>query len=185
MHVIIGLGNPEDRYMETRHNVGFKVLDYFSQAVGIEINKKKHKALLGEGFINGKKVLLVKPQTYMNLSGDSIGKIVGYYNIELKNILVIYDDIDLDVGKVRMRSKGSAGTHNGMRSIVERLGDNQISRLRLGIGRPEKQDLSSFVLSKFTKEEQEALIDPIEKTKQAIETFIFEGIAEAMNKFNT
>ena len=184
MYAIIGLGNPEGRYIGTRHNIGFQVLDYFSQVEGIEINKKKHNALIGEGFIDGKKVMLVKPQTYMNLSGESVLEIIRYYNIPLENILIIYDDIDLDVGRIRMRSKGSAGTHNGMRSIVDGLASNQISRLRIGIGRPERQDLSSFVLSKFTIQEKEELIEPIKKAEKSIKVFISRGIEEAMNEFN-
>ncbi len=184
MHVIIGLGNPEDRYAGTRHNIGFEALNYFSQLENIEIRKIKHKALIGEGFIDGKKVMLVKPQTYMNLSGESILEIIDYYDVPLENILVIYDDIDLDVGRLRLRSKGSAGTHNGMRSIIYMLQEDNISRIRIGIGRPDKQDLSSFVLSKFTQEEKEELIDTIKKAGQAIKVFISQGITEAMNQFN-
>lgn len=184
MHVIIGLGNPEDRYTGTRHNIGFEALNYFSHVENIEIRKIKHRALIGEGFIDGKKVMLVKPQTYMNLSGESILEIVDYYDVPLENILVIYDDIDLDIGRLRLRSKGSAGTHNGMRSIIYQLQEDNISRLRIGIGRPEKQDLTSFVLSKFTKEEKEEIINTIKKTEQAIKVFISQGITEAMNQFN-
>lgn len=184
MHVIIGLGNPEDSYAGTRHNIGFEALNYFSQVENIDIRKIKHRALIGEGFIENKKVMLVKPQTYMNLSGESILDIVDYYDVPLENILVIYDDVDLEVGRLRIRSKGSAGTHNGMKSIIYQLKDDNIPRLRIGIGRPERQDMSSFVLSKFSKEEKEDIINVIKKTEQAIRVFISQGITEAMNQFN-
>lgn len=184
MHVIVGLGNPEKRYFGTRHNVGFEILDAYARIHNIEIKKVKHKALIGEGFINNKKVLLVKPQTYMNLSGESVLDIVNYYDVDLNNLLVIYDDIDLSLGRMRLRSKGSAGTHNGMRSILYQIQEDEIPRLRIGIGRPEKQDLVSYVLGKFTKEEVEDLKGIIEKAPKAIDVFIKEGITEAMNQLN-
>ena len=184
MQVIIGLGNPENRYNGTRHNIGFEVIDQFAEINDIEIKKTKHKALIGEGFVGGKKIMLVKPQTYMNLSGESALDVVEYYDVPLENLLIIYDDIDLEVGKMRIRSKGSAGTHNGMRSIVQLLQETEIPRLRMGIGRPEKQDLVSYVLGKFTPEERMELKDTLKKAGQAIEVFISKGVTEAMNQFN-
>ncbi len=184
MHLIIGLGNPEDRYGATRHNVGFEVINYFSQKENIDLRKVKHRALIGEGFVGGKKVMLVKPQTYMNLSGESVREIVDYYNVPLEKVLVVYDDIDLDVGRLRLRSKGGGGTHNGMRSIIYQLREDEFPRLRIGIGKPDRQDLTSYVLGKFSSEDREEIIKTIIKAGEAIKVFIFKGIQEAMNEYN-
>lgn len=184
MYVIVGLGNPGEEYVGTRHNIGFDVIDFYAKNKNINIHKQKHKALIGEGFIQNKKVLLVKPQTYMNLSGESIGEIVSYYDIPLENLLIVYDDIDLEIGKLRLRAKGSAGTHNGMRSIVSYLKKDTFPRLRIGIGKPEREDLVDFVLGKFPKNQKKEIQQAIEMAGEAIDVFIFEGIYEAMNQFN-
>ena len=131
MYVVVGLGNPGKQYENTRHNVGFNVIDILAKEYDISVTKIKHKALIGEGRIGSEKVLLVKPQTYMNLSGETLIDIYKYYKVDLDNIIVIYDDIDLDVGKLRIRKKGSAGTHNGMRSIVKCLGSGDFPRVRV------------------------------------------------------
>ena len=150
MYIIVGLGNPGDKYEKTRHNVGFNVIDLLAKEYSIDVSKIKHKALIGEGRVGTEKVILVKPMTYMNLSGESVADICNYYNIDLENLIVIYDDIDLDVGKIRIRKKGSGGTHNGMRSIIKCLGSNEFPRVRVGISKPKNgQDLADFVLSRF------------------------------------
>ena len=175
MYVVVGLGNPGKQYENTRHNVGFNVIDILAKEYDISVTKIKHKALIGEGRIGSEKVLLVKPQTYMNLSGETLIDIYKYYKVDLDNIIVIYDDIDLDVGKLRIRKKGSAGTHNGMRSIVKCLGS----------GEPMKgQDLADFVLSRFRKEEQADLEIGLEKAYKAVEAMIKENVDIAMNKYN-
>ena len=149
MYIIAGLGNPGKKYENTRHNIGFITLDYLAERHDIQINKIKHKALVGEGRISGQKVLLVKPQTYMNLSGESLREVMDYYKVDIEDLIVIYDDIDLPAGTVRIRKKGSAGTHNGMRSIVQHLGQD-FPRIRMGIGNERKGDLADFVLGGFS-----------------------------------
>ena len=185
MYVVVGLGNPGKQYEKTRYNVGFDVLDIISEEIDIPVNKIKHKALVGEGRIGNNKVLLVKPQTYMNLSGETLIDIYNYYKVDLENIIVIYDDIDLDVGKIRIRKKGSAGTHNGMRSIIKCLGSGDFPRIRVGVSKPEKgQDLANFVLSRFKKEEEIDLQTGFEKAYKSVESIIIENVDTAMNKYN-
>ncbi|RDY23598.1 aminoacyl-tRNA hydrolase [Romboutsia maritimum] len=185
MYVIVGLGNPGKQYENTRHNVGFNVIDILSKEYGISVTKIKHKALIGEGRIGNEKVLLVKPQTYMNLSGETLIDIYKYYKVDLNNIVVIYDDIDLDVGKIRIRKKGSGGTHNGMRSIVKCLGSTEFPRVRVGVSKPALgQDLADFVLSRFRKEENDCLEEGLEKAYRAVDSIIKENIDTAMNKYN-
>lgn len=184
MYIIVGLGNPEDKYAGTRHNIGFDVINYFAEDKNIEMRKRKHKAIIGEGFIEREKVMLVKPQTFMNLSGESVVEIVNYYDIPLENLLVIYDDIDLERGILRLRRKGSAGTHNGMRSILSQMQNDKFPRLRVGIGRPERGDLIDFVIGKLSSEERKHMGQAVKKAAQAVEVFITSGITEAMNQFN-
>ena len=151
----------------------------------IDVNREKFKGICGEGFIENKKVILLKPLTYMNLSGETLIDIYKYYKVDLDNIIVIYDDIDLDVGKLRIRKKGSAGTHNGMRSIVKCLGSGDFPRVRVGVSKPMKgQDLADFVLSRFRKEEQADLEIGLEKAYKAVEAMIKENVDIAMNKYN-
>lgn len=185
MYVIVGLGNPGKQYNKTRHNVGFDVIDMLAKEYGISVTKIKHKALIGEGRIGTEKVLLVKPQTYMNLSGETLIDIYNYYKVDLENIVVIYDDIDLDVGKLRIRKKGSAGTHNGMRSIVKCLGSTEFPRVRVGVSKPMPgQNLADFVLSRFRKEEADDLSMGLEKACNAVDCIIRENLDLAMNKYN-
>ena len=185
MYVVVGLGNPGKQYDKTRHNVGFDVIDILAEEYGISVSKIKHKALIGEGRVGSEKVLLVKPQTYMNLSGETLIDIYNYYKVDMENIIVIYDDIDLDVGKIRIRKKGSGGTHNGMRSIVKCLGATDFPRVRVGVSRPMPgQDLADFVLSRFRKEEADDLATGLDKAYRAVDCMIRENIDMAMNKYN-
>lgn len=183
MYIIAGLGNPGKKYENTRHNIGFITLDYLAERHDIKINKIKHKALVGEGRISGQKVLLVKPQTYMNLSGESLREVMDYYKVDIEDMIVVYDDIDLPAGTVRIRKKGSAGTHNGMRSIVQHLGQD-FPRIRMGIGNDRRGDLVDFVLGGFSKEDREVLEPAVERAALAIESYVDEGIEKAMNKYN-
>ena len=185
MYAIIGLGNPDKKYEKTRHNVGFNVIDILAKEYDISVTKIKHKALIGEGRIGSEKVLLVKPQTYMNLSGETLIDIYKYYKVDLDNIIVIYDDIDLDVGKIRIRKKGSGGTHNGMRSIIKCLGSNEFPRVRVGISKPKNgQDLADFVLSRFSKEDEKSLQESFENSVAAIDCAIRQDLDLAMNRYN-
>lgn len=183
MKIIIGLGNPGSKYSLTRHNIGFEVIDYMADKYDVSL-KSKHKALIGTFFKNGKKVMLVKPQTFMNLSGESIFEIMDYYDADPQDMLVVYDDIDLESGRIRLRAGGSGGTHNGMRSIIFQTQTNNIPRLRIGVGKPEIGDLAAYVLGKFSPEEKERMKDAVIKAEKAAGTFIEEGIYEAMNKNN-
>jgi len=182
---IIGLGNPGRNYVDTRHNVGFKTIDLLAHRNNIKINKIKFKSVYGEGSIDGEKVLLVKPQTYMNNSGIAVMELFNFYKIPIENIVIIVDDVDIEFGKIKIRKKGSAGTHNGLKSIIYHLQDENFPRLKIGIGKKrENQDLADFVLSKFTKEEQEEIEIAIQNAALAIETIVKDGIDMAMNKFN-
>ena len=185
MYIIVGLGNPGKQYENTRHNVGFNVIDMLAEEYSIDVSKAKFKALIGEGRVGSKKVVLVKPVTYMNLSGESLAEIYNFYKVDTQDIVVIYDDIDLDVGKIRIRKKGSGGTHNGMRSIVKCLGTTDFPRVRVGVSKPEPgRDLASFVLSRFSKEEEVDLKEGLKKAVLAIDSIIREDIDLSMNKYN-
>ncbi|MGV8146043.1 MAG: aminoacyl-tRNA hydrolase [Alkaliphilus sp.] len=184
MYIIVGLGNPGKKYNETRHNVGFHAIDLLAKRNSIEIKKIKFKALYGEGRIANEKVILVKPQTFMNLSGQSLREVMQFYKIDMDRLIVIYDDIDIKTGSIRIRIKGSAGTHNGMRSIIYQLQDDSFCRVRIGIGKPENRDLADFVLSRFTKEEAPLMNEAIKNAALTVETIIQESIEEAMNKYN-
>lgn len=182
MKIIVGLGNPGKKYELTRHNVGFMAIDRFAEEQNINF-QDKHKALIGTIHIEGQKVLLVKPQTYMNLSGESLSEIVNYYKIDLEDILVVYDDIDIPLGKIRIRKKGSAGTHNGMRSIVSCLSSTEFPRMRLGIGKGDIP-LIDYVLQRFSDEELNVVNNMIEIASKAIKSYILDGIDLCMNKYN-
>ena len=185
MFIIVGLGNPGRQYEETRHNTGFMVMDRLAEKYKIEVKKQKCKALLGQGEIEGEKVLLVKPQTYMNLSGQAVAEVVNFYKEDLENLVIVFDDIDLPVGKLRIKERGSAGTHNGMKSIVSSLGTTEFKRVKVGIGKQMPgEDLANYVLGKFQKEERDLLADAMENAVGAIETMIREGVSAAMNRFN-
>jgi len=184
MFAVIGLGNPGKQYAGTRHNVGFDAVDYLAYKNNISMNKVKHKAIIGEGNIHGHKTMLVKPQTYMNLSGQSILEIVNFYKIEIEKLIVIYDDIDIEVGKLRLRPSGSAGTHNGMRSIIYEIQSDNFPRVRIGIGKPVFGELSDYVTGKFSKEDREFVDNSIKSAAEAAEIILKEGINSAMNRYN-
>ena len=186
MYIIVGLGNPGKEYAHTRHNVGFETIDILADRMGIEVEEKKHKGLCGKGILAGQKVILLKPQTYMNLSGDSVGEMAQFYKIPPENIIVINDDISLDVGRIRVRPKGSAGGHNGLKSIIYRLNSDTFPRVKMGVGAPkhEDYDLADFVLGRFTKEEIPVMEDAIVKAEKAVSEIIKNGVQSAMNKYN-
>lgn len=185
MIVLAGLGNMGPTYERTRHNMGFDTVDFIAAQYRINSFKFKHKSLMAEGTIQGQRVLLVKPQTYMNNSGEAIGEILGYYKIPTQNLLIIYDDIDLDVGHLRIRAKGSAGTHNGMRSIISHINTDEFPRIRIGIGKPpEKIDLAAYVLSRFSEEERKLVNTAIEEASLAAATLICSSVEVAMSKYN-
>lgn len=184
MFVIVGLGNPGKSYENTRHNIGFLALDLLAKEYEIKLNKIKHKALVGEGFISGQKVLLVKPQTYMNLSGNSVREILEYYKISPENLIVIYDDIDIPSGSLRVRKKGSGGTHNGMKSIIDDIQSEQFPRIRIGIGKETRMDLKDYVLGGFGKDEKKRMEDAVLRAGKAATCIIDKGIEIAMGEYN-
>lgn len=185
MYLIVGLGNPENEYADTRHNMGFKTINEIAKNNNINITKSKFKGLYETGIIQGKKIILLKPQTYMNLSGQSIKEVVDFYNIQPDKIIVIYDDIDIDKGKIKIRKKGSAGSHNGMKSVIKELGFSEFGRVRVGIGQPEfKNDMINYVIGKVPEEEQKILQQGVKKAVEAVDEIIKSGIDIAMNKFN-
>ena len=158
MYLIIGLGNPEEEYSNTRHNMGFDTINKLAKKYQIEVNKKKFKGLYGTGIIEDNKVILLKPQTYMNLSGDSNIEAMDYYNLDIQDLIIIYDDMDIEKGLIKIKKKGGPGSHNGMKSVVENLQSEEFSRIRIGIGKPEHQnDAINYVIGKMPKEDQEIL----------------------------
>lgn len=185
MRVVVGLGNPGRRYATTRHNVGFWVIDQLSDTWGIPVTKKKWKAEVGEGRIKDEKILLVKPQTYMNLSGESVREICDFFQLDLDQLVVVYDDLDLPVGKIRLRLKGSSGGHNGMKSIIAHLQTERIKRIKIGIGRPEKDSpVSDYVLSPFQQDELILIQEAVKQSAQAIEDWLQVDFQYAMNQYN-
>ena len=186
MYIIVGLGNPEKKYNNTRHNIGFQLIDLLAEKHNISIIEKKHKAMIGKGIINGHKVLLVKPLTYMNLSGECIREIVDYYKIvESEELIVIYDDISLQVAQIRMRKKGSAGGHNGIKNIILHLGHNEFIRIKIGVGeKPKGYDLADYVLGHFKKEELEIINRRFKDIDHSVELIMEDNIDEAMNLYH-
>ena len=184
MFIIAGLGNPGRKYEKTRHNMGFLTIDLIAEKNSIKVNKLKHKALVGDGFISGRKVLLVKPQTYMNLSGESLREVMNYYNVDIENLIVIYDDLDLETGAIRIRKKGSSGNHNGMKSVIYQLGNENFPRIRIGIGKSRNLDWKDFVTGKIDKSEEEILSKTVLIAAESVECILAEGIDRAMNKYN-
>ena len=186
MFVIAGLGNPDKKYDKTRHNVGFDVIDKMAEKYNVELTEKKHKAICGSGYIAGQKVLLVKPQTYMNLSGESVRDVIDFYKIDEKEeLIVVSDDISLDVGQIRIRKKGSAGGHNGLKNIIQHLGHDEFQRVKMGVGeKPQGRDLADYVLGHFSKEERSIMDESAGRAAEAIEVMITEGPDKAMNLFN-
>jgi PTH1 family peptidyl-tRNA hydrolase len=185
MYVIVGLGNPGKKYANTKHNIGFITVDQLAERNDIRVNKRRHKALLGEGVIGGQKVILVKPQTYMNLSGESVVSLVRYFDIDMEKLIVIYDDIDIPMGSIRIRKSGSAGTHNGMRSLIFHLRDEGFPRVRIGIGGERGEvPLVDYVTSGFRKADVETVEAAVLRAADAIEMLLREGIEAAMTKYN-
>ena len=184
-YCIVGLGNPGRQYEETKHNVGFKVIDRLAEKYDIKVEKMKNKALIGDGYIRDKRVLLVKPQTYMNLSGESVREIVNFYKIPQERFVVIFDDISLAPGSVRIREKGSHGGHNGIRNIIDQMGTDQFYRIKVGIGeKPSGWDLADYVLGKFNEEDLPAMDEGMDKAVKGVELMLSRGIAEAANRIN-
>lgn len=185
MYLLVGLGNPGKKYENTRHNMGFITIDYMADKLDVKVNKIKHKSLCGETRIAGEKVVLMKPQTYMNLSGEAVREAMSFYKLSSENLIVVYDDVDLDTGFVRIRKKGSSGTHNGMRSVLYQLGTENFPRVRIGIGRGNPRvPLGDFVLSGFNKEEVPLLEEGVIKSANALQAIIENGIDKAMNMYN-
>ena len=185
MYLIVGLGNPENEYANTRHNMGFDTINKLAENNNIEVNKNKHRGLYGTGIIQNKKVILLKPQTYMNLSGESVKEAIDFYHINPEETIIIYDDIDTEKGNIRIRKKGGPGSHNGMKSVVENLQTTNFERIRVGIGQPEyKNDMINYVIGKIPEEEQKILQEGVKKATEAVEEILKSGIDIAMNKFN-
>lgn len=185
MLVIAGLGNPGKNYENTRHNVGFMVIDQLAKEWNIELNQNKFNGLYGTGFVSGKKVLLVKPLTYMNLSGECLRPLLDYYEIPVDNLKVIYDDLDLPTGRIRLRTKGSAGGHNGIKSTIQHLGTSEFNRIRIGIGRPVNgMKVVDYVLGAFTDEEEPAIKEAVRQSAKACEASLEKPFLEVMNEFN-
>lgn len=185
MFIVAGLGNPTKEYEKTRHNVGFEVIDVLADKLGTSVEEKKFKGYYGRGIIGGEKVILLKPQTFMNLSGESVRAAADFYKIDTDHIIIVYDDISLDVGQLRIRTKGSAGGHNGIKNIIAHLGTQEFPRIKVGVGdKPKKMDLADYVLSRFSGEERNIMGDAFEEAARAVEMIITEGPDKAMNQFN-
>ena len=186
MYIIVGLGNPERKYDGTRHNIGFSAITALSDAFGISMDFKKHRAVCGKGYMEGQKVLLAMPQTYMNLSGESVRELVDYYKIDPQSeLVIIYDDIDLAPGKLRIRAKGSAGGHNGMKNIIRHLGTQEFARVRIGVGeKPKGWDLADYVLARFDRDQEPLIRETLEYVVESCKVIVTEGVTEAMNRFN-
>ena len=186
MFIIVGLGNPTAEYAGTRHNVGFDVIDAIADKYNISVTERKHRAFCGKGMIAGQKVILVKPQTYMNLSGESVRSVLDFYKVDVETeLLVIFDDVSLDVGQLRIRKKGSAGGHNGIKNIIQHLGTNVFRRIKVGVGeKPKDYDLADYVLGHFSKAEKEQMEEGYKKAINAVELMLQDEIEAAMNEFN-
>jgi len=186
MKLIVGLGNPGRKYEGTKHNVGFEVIDKLASSYNISVTKVKHKGLIGEGNICGEKVLLLKPQTFMNLSGESVKEVLTFYKLKNEDIIVIYDDTSLPVGATRIREKGSAGGHNGIKNIIAHLGTDVFLRIKVGVGeKPDGWDLADYVLSKFSKDDAPLIESGKDRAVLALELILKEGVAKAMNETNS
>jgi len=190
MKLIVGLGNPGRVYIDSRHNLGFRCLNTFARKHGVEFSKQRSRARIAFGQIAGNKFVLAKPQTYMNLSGESVGPLIRYYQIDLSDLLVIYDDVDLPLGTIRIREKGGAAGHNGMKSVIENIASQDFARIRVGISPPDLDESNSyrnpdFVLGKFSKGEKSIIDQVCPRVSEAIECILTEGITTAMNQFNS
>ncbi len=185
MKLIFGLGNPGGKYAATRHNIGFDTVTALADKHRIALREKEHKGLCGKGHIGGERVILIQPQTFMNLSGECVREFMSFYKVTEEDVIVIYDDIDLAPGKLRIRAKGSAGGHNGMKSVIAQMGTQVFDRVRVGVGaKPDDWDLADYVLSRFSKEEEPLIREGISKAAEAVETILGQGVEAAMNRFN-
>ena len=186
MYLIVGLGNPSKQYEKTRHNIGFDVIDALADKYNISVTEKKHKALCGKGTIEGRKVVLAKPQTFMNLSGESVVELLNYYKMDPESeMIVIFDDIRLAPGSLRIRKKGSAGGHNGIKNIIALTGTQNFMRIKVGVGeKPKGWDLADYVLGHFSKEERVLVEDAFADAIEATEMILMDDLSGAMNKFN-
>ena len=185
MKLVAGLGNPGRDYAGTRHNIGFGVIARISDKYNIPLTGKEHKAICGKGMIGGEKVILAQPQTFMNLSGECVRSLVDYYKLESEDIIIAYDDIDLEVGQLRIRSKGSAGGHNGIKNIISHLGTNEFPRVKVGVGgKPEGGDLGRHVLGRFSREDEKVIGEVLDVAVEAVETILSDGVEAAMNRYN-
>ena len=186
MFIIVGLGNPTKEYEGTRHNVGFDVIDAIADKYNISVTERKNRAFCGKGIIEGQKVILAKPQTYMNLSGESVRGLIDFYKIdEETELLIIFDDISLDVGQLRIRKKGSAGGHNGIKNIIQHTGTNVFQRIKVGVGeKPKEYDLADYVLGHFSKAEKEKMLEGYDNAIEAVRMILQDDIDTAMNQFN-
>ena len=186
MYIIVGLGNPGRDYTNTRHNIGFDVIDTLADVAGISVIEKKHKAIIGKGVLDGQKVILVKPQTYMNLSGESVRDIIDYYKVdEEQELIVVSDDTSLDVGSIRIRKKGSAGGHNGLKNIIAHLGHDAFMRVKMGVGeKPKGYDLADYVLGHFSSGERKLMDEAAKTAVEAIRMMMAGDVDKAMNQFN-
>ena len=185
MKLIFGLGNPGKKYESTRHNMGFITLDKLALKHGIAVNEGRLKGLSGKGLVEGEKVILIKPQTFMNLSGECVRAYMDYYKIEPDDVIIIYDDIDLDPGQIRIRARGSAGSHNGMKSVITHMGTQEFARIRVGVGsKPEDWDLADYVLARPDGEDKISIEEGTDKAVTAVEDILAKGIDDAMNLYN-
>ena len=186
MYVIVGLGNPSKQYEKTRHNIGFDAIDCLSRKYQIPVNRMEHKAAVGSGYIEGQKVLLVKPLTYMNLSGNAVAPILNYYKLDpAEDLIVLVDDVSLDPGYIRVRKKGSAGGHNGLKDIIAKCGSSDFSRIRIGVGeKPKEWDLADYVLGHFSKEDRVRVEEALVDAADAVALMLTGQTDEAMNRYN-
>ena len=185
MRLVAGLGNPGQKYLGTRHNLGFEVVKLFSERHGIDLNQKRFLSLLGQGRIGGTKVFLLLPQTYMNLSGRAVRQIVDYFDLATRDILIVYDDMDVELGRIKITAQGGAGGHKGMVSIIEHLKTTEFNRIKIGIGRSDpRMSGESFVLSRFRPEEEKIIQHSVETAVDAVELVLGQGLAEAQERFN-
>lgn len=182
--LIVGLGNPGKDYQGTRHNVGFEVVDTLARRHGIHVRKRQNKALVGEGNIGGEHVILAKPLTFMNLSGEAVAGLVRRYRLNVSELIVVTDDVNLPLGRLRVRARGSSGGHKGLRSIIHSLASEDFPRIRIGIGSPEQIDMVNYVLSRFNRSERRTIKEAVEKAADAVEAILSEGLEQAMNRFN-
>lgn len=185
MYLIVGLGNPGTEYAATRHNIGFDMVTYLSDRYNIPVRSRENKAIVGKGMIGGQKVMLAQPQTYMNLSGESVRALLNYYKMDIDELIIIYDDISLPVGQIRVRPKGSAGGHNGIKNIIQHLQTEEFVRIRIGVGaKPEGGDLVKHVLGRFSREEDGMIRDVFALAEEALEALLDGDVAAAMNRVN-